>query len=195
MKFMGLLLVSSFLVGYLPSLLFASTTVDEQKLKNVSKAPVETLQQKEALERAAVTLANYEIEARKLVDLLDKPGTVNTDITSRAENLMSLSESFIDDTRFRLPQCDTYLHKSVEVKGLLDSITHESLEKDYHHDGALPDAPFECYHTKDLFVHPATVIVLTRDDPALDRDTLSSIRAEITEVLAHTEAVRQLVIY
>ena len=30
-------------------------------------------------------------------------------------------------------------------------------EKDYHHDGALPKAPPECYHVKDTFVHPATV--------------------------------------
>ena len=69
------------------------------------------------------------------------------------------------------------------------------LEKDYHHDGALPKAPGECYHTKDLFVHPATVYVLVRDDPSLANKTKMSINAELTEVLAHTELVRQLVIY
>ena len=44
-------------------------------------------------------------------------------------------------------------------------------------------------------VHPATVFVLTRDDPVVSSETKSSIKAEITEVLAHTEVVRQLVIY
>ena len=195
MKIRGLFLVIAFVTAQLPPLVLASATVEEKQITNVNKTPADTEQQKQALEHAAVTLANYEIEAKKLVDILDVPGTVNTDISLLAENLMNLSESFIESTRFRLPQCDAYLHKSVEVKNLLGSITHESLEKDYHHDGALPKAPFECYHTKDLFVHPATVIVLTRDDPALAQETLSSIRAEITEVLAHTEVVRRLVIY
>ncbi len=81
------------------------------------------------------------------------------------------------------------------LKNSLKTISHESLEKDYHHDGALPKAPAECYHTKDLFIHPATVIVLTRDDPSLNDTTKSSINAEISEVLGHTELVRQLVIY
>ena len=77
----------------------------------------------------------------------------------------------------------------------MKNISHDTLERDYHHDGALPKAPGECYHTKDLFVHPATVIVLTRDDPSLSVATKSSINAEITEVLMHTELVRQLVIF
>ena len=71
----------------------------------------------------------------------------------------------------------------------------KALEQDYHHDGALPQAPPECYHVKDTFVHPATVLVLTRDDPELGKDTTTGIRAEMLEVLGHTEVVRQLIIY
>ena len=108
---------------------------------------------------------------------------------------MSLSEEVIDSARFRLPQCDEYLAMSIALRELLEDITHEALERDYHHDGALPEAPNECYHAKDLFVHPATVTVLLRDDPKLGQETLDSIKAEILEVLAHTEYVRQLVMY
>ena len=94
-----------------------------------------------------------------------------------------------------MPQCDEYLAKTLMLKNNLQEISLENLEKDYHHDGALPKAPGECYHTKDLFVHPATVIVLTRDNPVLNEAIKSSIHDEITEVLAHTEIVRQLIIY
>lgn len=69
------------------------------------------------------------------------------------------------------------------------------MERDYHLDGALPKAPAECYHVKDTFVHPATVLVLTRDDPALGEETITDIRAEIMEVLGHTEVIRQLIVY
>lgn len=65
------------------------------------------------------------------------------------------------------------------LKDSLSDISHENLEKNYHHDGALPKAPSECYHTKDLFVHPATVFVLTRDDPVVSSETKSSIKAGI----------------
>ena len=195
MKSLGLLFLIGIYVACHPGLIEASTPVDENQVKNVEKMPVNTEQQRQALENAAVMLANYEIEAKKLVDLLDLPKTENADISQLAWKLINISESFIESTRFRLPQCDEYLLKSVAVKDMLENISHENLEKNYHHDGALPKAPFECYHTKDLLVHPATVIVLTRDDPELAENTLSSIRAEITEVLAHTEIVRQLVIY
>ena len=109
--------------------------------------------------------------------------------------MLSLSEVVIESAQFRLPQCNEYLTKTLAIKTSLEEISHETLEKDYHHDGALPKAPGECYHTKDLFIHPATVYVLVRDDPSLQDTTKSSINAEITEVLAHTELVRRLVIY
>ena len=116
-------------------------------------------------------------------------------IQKKAKELLKLSETVIESAQFRLPQCGEYLAKTLALKTNLENIEHEILEKDYHHDGALPDAPGECYHTKDLFIHPATVYVLVRDDPSLMNETKSSINDEITEVLAHTELVRKLVIY
>jgi hypothetical protein len=109
--------------------------------------------------------------------------------------LIDISESVLLMARFRLPQCDAYLSQSMRLKDILSTISLESLEADYHFDGALPEAPAECYHTKDMFVHPATVVVLVRDDPALSNTTRESINAEITEVLGHTEVVRELVVY
>ncbi len=171
-----------------------STTMKESDIGNVEKKEIQTAQERKHMEKVAVTLASYEFEASKLVDLVNEKQS-REPIDMQAQRLIALSEEVLDWARFRLVQCEDYLHKSLELKDLLGEISHDALEKDYHHDGKLPEAPPECYHMKDLFVHPATVIVLTRDDPSLRDQTRESIKAEITEVLAHTEVVRQLVLY
>ncbi len=174
--------------------LMASSTMSNKEISDVKRRSIDSEGLRQKIENSAVLLANYEIEAKKLVRLAEKGG--NSDkINQQARQLMDLSESVIDSARFRLPQCDEYLAMSIALRSRLQEISHASLESDYHHDGALPKAPAECYHAKDLFIHPATVLVLTRDDPQLGSETRLSIKAEITEVLAHTEFVRQLVLY
>ena len=167
----------------------------DKDINNVSKTDVVEKDDKERLSKAASLLTNYEIEAKKLLEMLKTKNINSKTIQNKAKDLLSLSEVVIESAQFRLPQCNEYLTKTLAIKTSLEEISHETLEKDYHHDGALPKAPGECYHTKDLFIHPATVYVLVRDDPSLQDATKSSINAEITEVLAHTELVRRLVIY
>ena len=171
------------------------SSMSEDEIKNVTRENVTDKNDQEKLSKAAALLSNYEIEARKLLAMLDETKTNSKLIQNKTRELLNLSEIVIQSAQFRLPQCNNYLIKTLELKENLEKISHEVLEKDYHHDGALPKAPGECYHTKDLFVHPATVYVLVRDDPSLANETKMSINAEITEVLAHTELVRQLVIY
>ncbi len=190
----ALTLRSAFLFILINQIVTASSTMTNEELMGVDKAIVDSEQVRQQLQKSAVLLANYEIEAKKLVRMTET-GANSQAINTQASQLLDLSEVVIESARFRLPQCDEYLAKSTALRGSLDSISHARLEKDYHHDGALPQAPAECYHAKDLFVHPATVLVLTRDDPALNEETKTSIKAEITEVLAHTEVVRQLVLY
>tara|TARA_B100000586_G_scaffold52603_1_gene35327 strand:+ start:359 stop:958 length:600 start_codon:yes stop_codon:yes gene_type:complete len=178
--------------------LFASSgtgSISDAEIKNVSKVDITDKNDQEKLSKAAALLSDYEIEAKKLLVMLDEGETNSKVIQNKAKKLLELSETVIQSAQFRLPQCNDYLTKTLALKEDLENISHETLEKDYHHDGALPEAPGECYHTKDLFVHPATVYVLVRDDPSLIKDTKTSINSEITEVLAHTELVRQLVIY
>lgn len=174
---------------------YTSSTMSEDKVSNVNRVEATNEKEQELLSKAAGLLADYEIAAKKLLTTLKNETSKAEEISDQAKELLLLSEEVINSTRFRLPQCDEYLTKTMVLKNSLKTISHESLEKDYHHDGALPKAPAECYHTKDLFIHPATVIILTRDDPSLNDITKSSINAEISEVLGHTELVRQLVIY
>ena len=175
--------------------LYASGSMSDDEINNVSRTNVTNKNDQERLSKAAALLSNYEIEAKKLLAMLDTSGLNSEVIQNKAKELLNLSEIVIQSAQFRLPQCNDYLTKTLLLKRNLENISHDTLEKDYHHDGALPKAPGECYHTKDLFVHPATVYILVRDDPSLIDKTKSSINAEITEVLAHTELVRQLVIY
>ena len=170
-------------------------SMSDKDINNVSKTDVVEKDDKERLSKAASLLTNYEIEAKKLLEMLKTKNINSKTIQNKTKDLLSLSEVVIESAQFRLPQCNEYLTKTLAIKTSLEEISHETLEKDYHHDGALPKAPGECYHTKDLFIHPATVYVLVRDDPSLQDATKSSINAEITEVLAHTELVRRLVIY
>ena len=172
---------------------YASGTMNENEIKNIDRIEVSGDEMRQRLSITAGLLTEYEIEAKKLVSNLNNGSS--TDIRKQASTLLELSENVISSAQYRLPQCDEYLAKTLMLKNNLQEISLENLEKDYHHDGALPKAPGECYHTKDLFVHPATVIVLTRDNPVLNEAIKSSIHDEITEVLAHTEIVRQLIIY
>ena len=177
-----------------PGLSASSTKLSEEDIKTVEKSTLDSEEEKKQRQTIAVMLAEYEIEGRKLLDELAGQ-TARDEIDQWATNLLSSGEIIIDWARFRLAQCDAYLEKSLALKVKLADITREALERDYHLDGALPKAPAECYHIKDTFVHPATVLVLTRDDPTLADETMTSIRAEIMEVLGHTEVVRQLIIY
>ena len=174
--------------------LMASTTMSNKEISKVKRRNVDSEDLRRKIENSAVLLANYEIEAKKLLRFAEKDGSSDK-INQQASKLLDLSETVIDSARFRLPQCDEYLALSIALRSQLQEISHARLESDYHHDGALPKAPAECYHAKDLFIHPATVLVLTRDDPELKSETRLSIKAEISEVLAHTEFVRQLVLY
>ena len=172
----------------------SSTKLSETDVQAVEKAEIDSDEEENQRQAIAVMLAEYEIEGRKLLDGLDDNAGRN-EVDRQAGALLSAGEKIMDWARFRLAQCNEYLGKALELKTKISDITLEVLEKDYHHDGALPQAPPECYHVKDTFVHPATVLVLTRDDPALGEETITGIRAEILEVLGHTEVVRQLVVY
>ena len=185
--------------GFLTLLIFttlshASSTMAPVDLSAVKRTAITQESERQQLQKAAVLLANYEIEATRLLNRLTEGANADT-VGMHARRLLDLSETVIDSARFRLPQCDFYLAKSMGIKPHLQEISHDELEQGYHMDGALPKAPAECYHAKDLFVHPASVVVLVRDDPAMNDKTKSSIHAEIAEVLAHTEYVRQLVFY
>ena len=139
-----------------------------------------------------ISVSDYEREAKLLLGELAVQSEAEGPLRQQARKLLRVSEDAVADMRPKAPQCDTYLDAALKLKAELADISHERLEKDYHHDGALPKAGPECYHIKDMFVHAATVVVLLRDDPALAERTRSQIHDEIVEVLSHTGVIMDL---
>lgn len=167
----------------------ASGVMSQEQMASINKAALEA----EQLSKVAGYLAEYEIEAKKLIKGLD---TVKlAQLNNQATDLINLAQGVISSAKFRLPQCEAYLTKTLALKQQINTISDETIERDYHHDGVLPEAAPECYHTKDLFIHPATVLIHTRDHPDLSKPTKEAIHGEIAEVLAHLEQVRSMVVY
>ena len=137
-------------------------------------------------------LDKYERSARALLLEMAVQVEANQLLRSQVAVLLNDAEQVVNEILPKTPQCKEYVNKAMGLGSMLKTIELERLEKDYHQDGILPQAPTECYHLKDVFVHAATVAVLMRDDPKLMAATRKQIMAEITEVLSHTDVVRSL---
>ena len=134
-------------------------------------------------------LSFYEADTLALLERVAN-GEALDRIEVRAHGLKDLSVEILGGFAVRYPACGPYLRAALRVTTKLDSLSLEEIERDYHADGALPEAPDFCYHAKDLVVHPATVILLTREsDTELTRGRIS---AEMQEVRAHLGQVRKL---
>ena len=105
------------------------------------------------------------------------------ELRTAAESLMEQGAALVPGYIERFPACRAYLEAAVRVRETWRTLDVATLERDYHHDGALPkvaDTPI-CYHIKDLVVHPASALVLLGQTPP----DLVQARAEIDEVVQH----------
>ncbi|GIX32505.1 MAG: hypothetical protein KatS3mg125_0461 [Lysobacterales bacterium] len=113
-----------------------------------------------------------------------------TQLEERATELLRLASAIAPAFIEAQPACRAYLEAALTVKERWPLLGPESIERDFHQDGALPKgAPALCYHMKDLIVHPATVLVLL----AHGVQDVTVLRRELDEILAHVQAVRALI--
>lgn len=136
---------------------------------------------------AASVLDQYGREAAKLATAL--AARAETDLLrSRAEGLIDRAAEIVPAFVDRHPHCAPYLEAALQVRERWPQLDHEAIERDYHHDDALPkiDNSGLCYHMKDLITHPATVLVLL----AQAKPDHVQAKAEIDEVIAHMGVVR-----
>ena len=88
------------------------------------------------------------------------------------------------------PTCTEYLKAIQEVGSTLKDLPLAEIESGYHADGKLPKMPSEeCYHGKDLVVHPATVAALAKGGLKTPEERQKA-KIEIVEVLGHLGAIR-----
>lgn len=107
--------------------------------------------------------------------------------------MSDLAADMIPPFSLRYPGCSRYLEAALNLRTSWSSLSIDTIERDYHHDAALPKPAHEgnralCYQMKDLLVHPLTALRLLREQPV----DVDSIRHEIVEVIAHGRALAAL---
>jgi hypothetical protein len=135
----------------------------------------------------ATVLDQYAREASALATAL-AAGAETELLKSRAEGLIDRAAGIVPAFVKLHPHCASYLEAALQVRERWPDLDHDAIERDYHHDGALPkiDNAGFCYHMKDLVTHPATVLVLLSQ---AEPDFVQA-KAEIDEVIAHIGVVR-----
>jgi len=130
----------------------------------------------------------YKQRAERLVQAIDSDvGAAR--IMKMADGLTKTGLSMLPAMVEAHPACEAYLGAIAEAGPTLKDLSLEEIEKGYHADGKLPEMPSaECYHGKDLVVHPATVAALAKAGLATAEDRAHA-KAEIVEVLSHLGAL------
>lgn len=132
-------------------------------------------------------LAEYEMVARDFLQGIEADASVKQ-LQPMAQRMLDLGVSVVPDYVTAVPDCQRYLEEAAKIESRWSELDPEVIERDYHQDGALPPMPnnVDCYHMKDVVVHPATALALLAQ-PDVDRD---QVRLEIFEVVSHAIAVR-----
>ena len=127
----------------------------------------------------------YKMQAEVLLAKID---------SAPADEVATLSKELTNTGLSMLPAliqlhsaCTEYLGVIQSVGATLHTLPLEEIESGYHADGKLPQvSSAECYHGKDLVVHPATVTALAKSG-LTDR---AKAKHEIEEVLEHLDAIQ-----
>ena len=112
-------------------------------------------------------------------------------IVSNSAELVAGSKEIINLFMTKHPKCTAYLTALNAAADVIPTLPLEEIESGYHEDGKLPK--FEdpnCYHAKDLLVHPATVQAMAT--MGINSDEMrKSAEYEIVEVIAHLSQVER----
>ncbi|TNJ35685.1 hypothetical protein [Arenimonas terrae] len=134
----------------------------------------------------------YVTQAQAIVTAFEQgaaPAAQQPALTALAERAAELVPAF----SARHPVCRDYLAAALPLRETWPTLSLARIERDYHHDAALPKIASAgdhglCYQMKDLLVHPLTALRMLAE-PEIDR---AGIAHEITEVVAHGRALQAL---
>ena len=136
-------------------------------------------------------LATYKAGAKELVTMI-KDAKPDTEIEAKSAELVAGSKEIISQFMVKHPNCTEYLTALNKAADIIPTLPLEEIESGYHEDGKLPtfNDP-NCYHAKDLLVHPATVQAMAKmgiSSPEMRENA----ELEIIEVLAHFAQVESV---
>ncbi|ATC95907.1 hypothetical protein [Pseudoalteromonas tunicata] len=137
-------------------------------------------------------LTQYKTATSALVEQI-KANHNTQEIELQAQQLVNLSKGIIDDFLVVYPQCEAYLSALKQAADTIPTLPLADIESGYHADGRLPAfSDPNCYHAKDLLVHPATVQAIAKlgfNEPHLREQAQN----ELIEVLAHFSQVEMAI--
>ena len=166
----------------------SKTATPQEKVsakKTVEPAPL-TAAQKAVLKSAVAGFKTYLEQSNGLVSAIKAQEPADK-VSGLASELTKTGVSLAPAVLVRFPACKAYLDAVVAAAATMHTLPLEEIESGYHKDGKLPkNTQGECYHAKDLVVHPATVVALAKGGLA-DR---AAAQNEIAEVLTHLDQLR-----
>lgn len=136
---------------------------------------------------ATQAMADYERDGQAFVTALNNGATAE-ELIPQAQSLLDKAVQVSGEYMNIFPGCKDHLTGALQIETQWKTLTPEQIEVGYHEGEALPPEPTgsNCYHMKDVIVHPATALALLHQD-TVDRD---QVLAEIAEVIAHATVVR-----
>lgn len=127
-------------------------------------------------------LKSYQQQAKALLEQLENKGA---NIETASAQLVTTSLPIVDQFIVKYPECDDYLTALKNAAAIIPTLPLEEIESGYHADGKLPPLTnAQCYHAKDLLVHPATVQAMAKMGIKTDKQWQSA-KHEIEEVIEH----------
>lgn len=131
-------------------------------------------------------LQTYQQQAKALLTTLENKGK---NIEAASAELVKTSLPIVDQFIIKYPECSEYLGALKKAASVIPTLPLEEIESGYHADGKLPPLKnAQCYHAKDLLVHPATVQAMAKIGIKTD-EQWESAEHEIEEVIEHFSQV------
>jgi hypothetical protein len=130
----------------------------------------------------------YKKQAANLITAIESNKTAS-EVLTLSEELTETGLRLIPQMIATHPECKAYLEAIQSVGPTLKDLPLSEIESGYHSDGKLPPMPSpECYHGKDLVVHPATVSALAKEGLST-AESRENAKHEIAEVIGHLKAL------
>ena len=102
--------------------------------------------------------------------------------------LVELGSNVVLGYKEKEKSCEAYLENVLDAQNKMVTLQLDEIENQYHDGEALPETENEsCIMAKELVVHPATVVILSRlEDNSLNRERMVE---EIEEVIHHLDGL------
>ena len=128
-------------------------------------------------------ISEYETSAKSLLNNNKKNKSKKTMISS-ANDLIAIAKPILVKFSQTYPECKELLNVIIKSDVKMSNLSLHEIEQQFHEGEALPEADDICFDAKELIVHPATVIVISKNYK-LEKGQRTQINDEIAEVLGH----------